>query len=68
MQSRIEGKTIIKRQIQKVWQEYWDINNTGKQVDIQKHVGLGKRLARSLNEKVVITCLRIGLHTVAPLS
>ena len=24
--SRAEGKAIIKRQMQNIWQEYWDIN------------------------------------------
>ncbi|XP_061925778.1 uncharacterized protein LOC133664840 [Entelurus aequoreus] len=37
---REEGKSIIKKHVGKVWQEYWDIQDTGRHLyNIQKHVG-----------------------------
>ena len=47
----------------KVWQEYWDIQDTGRHLhNIHKQVGLGRRRGRSRREEAVITRLRIG-HT-----
>lgn len=60
---KAEGKTIIKMQMQKVWQEYWDTNETGRHFyNIQKQVGRGGVVGRSRKEEVVITRLRLG-HT-----
>lgn len=34
-----EGKAIIKDQVRKTWQEYWDIQHTGRHLyNIQKQV------------------------------
>jgi len=31
--------------MQKIWQEYWEINETGRHLyNIEKHVGLGRKL------------------------
>lgn len=49
--------------MQKVWQEYWDINDTGRHFyNIQKQVGKIGLVGRSRKEDVVITRLRLG-HT-----
>lgn len=61
--SRAEGKAIIKKHVGKVWQEYWDTQDTGRHLyRIQKQVGLGRSMARSRREETVITWLRIE-HT-----
>lgn len=70
--SKAEGKAIVKKHMLKVWQEYWDSNDTGRHLyNIQKQVGLGRRLGRNRKEEAVITRLRIGhsglnkaLHTI----
>ena len=60
---KAEGKTIIKTQMQRVWLEYWDINETGRHFyGIQKQVGKGGAVGGSRKEEVVITRLRLG-HT-----
>ncbi len=61
--SRAEGKALIKKHVGKVWQEYWDIEDTGRHLyNIQTQVGLGRRMGRSRREEAIITRLRIG-HT-----
>ncbi len=61
--SRAEGKALIKKHVGKVWQEYWDIQDTGRHLyNIQTQVGLGRRMGRSRREEAIITRLRIG-HT-----
>ena len=58
---RAEGKTIIKTQMQKVWQEYWDINETGRHFNgLQKQVGKRGAVGGSRKEEEVITRLRLG--------
>ncbi|CAJ1057684.1 RNA-directed DNA polymerase from mobile element jockey [Xyrichtys novacula] len=60
---RAEGKSIIKTQMQRVWQEYWDINDTGRHFyRIQSQVGGERVFGRSRKEEVAITRLRLG-HT-----
>jgi len=55
---KAEGKTIIKIQMQKIWQEYWDINETGRHYyNIQKQVGKGGVVGGSRKEKAVTTRL-----------
>ncbi|CAJ1048534.1 hypothetical protein ANANG_G00129960%2C partial [Xyrichtys novacula] len=49
--------------MQRVWQEYWDINDTGRHFyRIQSQVGGGRVFGRSRKEEVAITRLRLG-HT-----
>ena len=60
---KAEGKTIIKTQMQRVSQEYWYINETGRHFyGIQKQVGIGGAVGGSRKEEAVITRLRLG-HT-----
>lgn len=66
--SRAEGKTIIKSQMYKIWQEYWDISDTGRPLyNIQKHVGIRRTWSRDRREETLITRLRIG-HTAQPVT
>ena len=61
--SKAEGKSLIKKHMKKVWQEYWDIQDTGRHLyNIQEKVGLGRRRGRNRREEAIITRLRIG-HT-----
>lgn len=46
--SKAVGKAFIKEQMQNKWQEYWELNETGRHLyNIQKNVGLRKKLGRS---------------------
>ena len=55
---KAEGKTIIKIQMQKIFQENWDINETGRHFcDVQKQVGKGGVVGGSRKEKAVTTRL-----------
>lgn len=61
--NKAEAKTIIQGQIQKAWQEYWDINDTGRHLyNIQKHVGVGIKVSRNQREEAVMIHLKIR-HT-----
>ncbi len=61
--STAEAKTIIKVHAQNIWQEYWDINDTGRQFhNIQSKVGVGREMGKNGREEAVITRLRIE-HT-----
>lgn len=58
---RAEIKTIIKGHINKIWQEYWDIADTGRHLyNIQKQVGISIRQSRNPKEEKIVTHLRIG--------
>ncbi len=58
--SKAEDKTV---HAQNLWQEYWDINDTGRQFyNIQSKVGVGREMCKNWREETVITRLRIG-HT-----
>ncbi len=58
--SKAEAKTIIKVHAQNIWQEYWDINDTGRQFhNIQSKVGVGREMGKNRREESVITRLRI---------
>ena len=47
--------------MQKVWQEYWDINETGRHFNgLQKQVGKRGAVGGSRKEEEVITRLRLG--------
>ena len=47
--------------MQKVWQEYWDINETGRHFySLQKQVGKGGAVGGSRKEEAVINRLRLG--------
>ena len=60
---KAEGKAIIRVQMQKVWQEFWDMNETGRHFyNIQKQVGKRGMVGGSRKEEVVFTRLRLG-HT-----
>ncbi len=62
---RTEIKTIIKGHTNKIWQEYWDIADTGRHLyNIQKQAGI-RSISQSRNPKEgkIITRLRIG-HAV----
>ena len=61
--SRTEGKAIIKKYVGKVWQEYWDLQDTGRHLyKIQRQVGVMRRKGRNRREEAIITRLKIG-HT-----
>ncbi len=59
---RTEIKTIIKGHTNKIWQEYWDIIDTGRHLyNIQKQVVISNiRCNRNPKEEKIITHLRIG--------
>jgi len=53
-------KTIIKGNINKIWQEYWDIAETGRHLyNVQKQVDVSFRRARNPKEEKIITRLHI---------
>ena len=61
--SKAEGKTLIKRYSQKLWQEAWELAETGRHLfSIQKQVGKGREVGRNRKEETTLTRLRIG-HT-----
>lgn len=61
--SRSEIKSIIKRNILKIWQQYWDNEIKGRHMhQIQSIVGKGRITGRSRYEENMITRLRLG-HT-----
>lgn len=61
--SRAEVKNIIKEHANKIWQERWDEEETGRHMhNIQKQIKRGKVWGRNRREEIIITRLRIG-HT-----
>ena len=53
---KAESESIIKEQMQIVWQEYWDLQDTGRhRYNIQRRVRLGRNLGRNRREEAVIT-------------
>ncbi len=49
---KAEAKTIIKAHAQNLWQEYWDINDTGRQFyNIQSKVGVGREMGKNRREE-----------------
>ncbi len=63
--SKAEGKGIIKSRMMGKWQQYWDLNYTGRHLyNIQEKVRGGRMRGRNRKEEALFTRLRIG-HTGA---
>lgn len=61
--SKAEAKAIIKVHTQNIWQEYWNINDTGRHLyNIQSTVGVGREMGQNQREDALITRIRIR-HT-----
>uniref|UniRef100_A0A3B5R9A6 Reverse transcriptase domain-containing protein n=1 Tax=Xiphophorus maculatus TaxID=8083 RepID=A0A3B5R9A6_XIPMA len=59
--SKNEGKSIIQKEIIKIWQELWDNHDNGRQLyTIQKSVGDSNYMSGRRKEEVVMSRLRIG--------
>lgn len=58
-----EIKSVIKEEMIKKWQQYWDNESKGRHLyAIQKKVGKGRKRGRNRREESIITRLRVG-HT-----
>ncbi len=53
--SKAEAKTIIKVHAQNLWQEYWDINDTGRQFyNIQSKVSVGREMGKNRRKQSLL--------------